>query len=222
MAAHRYWRLFVSSVVGSPNWCTIDEVELRTTPGGVTVTDAATVVTASSNYNGGSSAPAHVTDKTSGTFWTSATGTVQPSNPCWLMFDLGAPQAVVEFSITPLSGLPDRAPNSFALQASDDGVNWPPFSQIIPLQAPWTNTEKRVFSFAEYFLAGNAKLDTGVAASLVVVRAWDTHAHVMQSVPASDGSWKVFVTSGNYDVTVVGPSGYQPITHGPVVAVAAT
>lgn len=68
-------------------------------------------------------------------------------------------------------------------------------------------------------LGGVASLDTGAAASKVLVRHWATHAHVSDVVPAVDGEFEVFVPAGDYDVTVIGPAGYQPITHGPVAAV---
>lgn len=68
-------------------------------------------------------------------------------------------------------------------------------------------------------LAGVAKLDTGKAADVVLLRAWDTHQHVKDVVPAADGAWSSPVPLGDFEVTVRGPAGYQPITHGPVTAV---
>lgn len=67
-------------------------------------------------------------------------------------------------------------------------------------------------------IAGNAKLDGGAAAALVVARNWATHAHVGQATPASNGDFEIWVPQDQYDVTVFGPSGYQPVTHGPVTA----
>lgn len=68
-------------------------------------------------------------------------------------------------------------------------------------------------------IAGVAKLDTGVAASAVVARDWATRALLGQTIPATDGSFEIYVPSGKCDVTVFGPAGYQPITHGPIDAV---
>lgn len=69
-------------------------------------------------------------------------------------------------------------------------------------------------------LAGEGLLDTGAAALLIVVRRWDTHTHVGAVTPAGDGAWSLAVAdAGPYDVTTRGPSGYQPVVHGPVVAV---
>lgn len=65
-------------------------------------------------------------------------------------------------------------------------------------------------------LAGTAKLDTGGAASLVLVRDWQTHAHVARVTPDGDGAWQVTVAPGTYDITTIGPAGYQPVCEGPI------
>lgn len=67
-------------------------------------------------------------------------------------------------------------------------------------------------------LAGKATLDTGSPASRVLARNWDTDAPAGTATPGVDGSWSMYVAPGNYEVSVRGPTGYQPITHGPVVA----
>lgn len=65
-------------------------------------------------------------------------------------------------------------------------------------------------------LAGSAKRTDGQPATSVVVRRWDTHRTMKVITPGSDGSWSLSVPAGDYEVTATGPSGYQPITHGPV------
>lgn len=67
-------------------------------------------------------------------------------------------------------------------------------------------------------LAGSAKLDTGAPATVVLARRWDTHVHVAQATPDNNGTWSAYVDAGDYEVTTIGPSGYQPICHGPVTA----
>lgn len=68
-----------------------------------------------------------------------------------------------------------------------------------------------------YRLAGSAVLDTGAAADRVLVRDWDSYAHLAEVIPDVDGVWETFVPGGSYDVTTFGPEGYQPICHGPMV-----
>lgn len=67
-------------------------------------------------------------------------------------------------------------------------------------------------------LAGKAVLDTGAAATRVLARSWDDDAIAGSATPASDGTWSLYVAPGSYEVTFRGPPGYQPVTHGPVVA----
>ncbi|WP_155943258.1 hypothetical protein [Rhodanobacter thiooxydans] len=73
-------------------------------------------------------------------------------------------------------------------------------------------------AMARQQLGGSANLDTGSAASKVLVRRWDTHEHVDAVTPDGTGKWTSLVDPGDYEVTTIGPSGYQPICHGPVTA----
>lgn len=68
-------------------------------------------------------------------------------------------------------------------------------------------------------LAGTARLDNGAAASRVLVRNWDSDETVGSAIPDLSGAWQIYVPPGNYEVTSRGPAGYQPVTHGPVIAV---
>lgn len=117
MAAHRYWRLFVSSAVNSA-YVTIGELTLATTPGGASVATGGTA-SASSGYT-----PDKAFDGALGAgYWESqATGTA------WLQYDLGAggSKDIVEIRIYfPISGVSvNEAPSSFALYYSDDGAQW--------------------------------------------------------------------------------------------------
>lgn len=65
-------------------------------------------------------------------------------------------------------------------------------------------------------LAGNAKLDSGVAATGVLVRDWSTHAHVARITPDEEGDWSIELPAGLYDTTTLGPVGYQPVCDGPI------
>jgi len=63
---------------------------------------------------------------------------------------------------------------------------------------------------------GTARLDTGDAATAVLVRDWATHAHVAHVTPDIDGAWEATVPAGTYDITTIGPAGYQPACEGPI------
>lgn len=66
-------------------------------------------------------------------------------------------------------------------------------------------------------LAGIALLGNGSPASKIIVL--DTTAKLFQEVvfPAVDGTYAVDLPTGSYFVTAVGPAGYRPETHGPIV-----
>lgn len=68
-------------------------------------------------------------------------------------------------------------------------------------------------------LAGKALLDSGSPATRVLARNWDTDQTAGSAVPGVGGTWQIYVAPGNYEVSFRGPVGYQPVTHGPVVAV---
>ncbi|AHF05420.1 hypothetical protein MARPU_05810 [Marichromatium purpuratum 984] len=62
---------------------------------------------------------------------------------------------------------------------------------------------------------GNAtKAIDGSAADDVIVRAWGSHGHVIDVVPAPSGDWSAEVPPGTYDITYRS-AGCQPVCHGP-------
>lgn len=224
MAAYRYWRLYVSSVnnAGAPYYCIISEMELRAVSGGGDITTPSTIVTADTNYSG--HAPNAVVDNNPSTYWQTSSSYVQPSHPAWLLFDFGEPVEIVEYTIRGSSNASATSPMSFDLQASSDGVTFLPYQQHLPDQTGWTNGETRTFPvYATGYISGNAKLDTGLSASNVSAYLWDSpYTYLGSTVPASDGSWSIPVAAlsgGTVLVTVKGPSGYQPISHGPITPI---
>lgn len=67
-------------------------------------------------------------------------------------------------------------------------------------------------------LSGTAILDNGQPASSVMISDWDGARNCVVT-PAGSGAWEASVPPGDYLVTGIGPSGYRPISHGPVTAV---
>jgi PKD repeat protein len=218
MAAFRYWRLFIQAVNNPVDYCSIIEIELHASVGGPDVTSPSTPVTASSFFSG--QIPSNTVDNGTNQ-WSTALQNVSAANPCWLVFDLGTPQSIVEFSITgPPAGFSSRGPKIFALQASDDGVTWPVFAQRVADQVNWSASQTRVFPVTISYVGGNAKLDSGTRADLVRVIAWDSPYGVIGNmVPATNGDWKMMVDVPRVLAVICGPSGYQPVAHGPIDAV---
>lgn len=65
-------------------------------------------------------------------------------------------------------------------------------------------------------IAGTATLDNGNAVSSIIIT--DVLAKKSAVVtPAADGTWSAAVPAGSYFVGAMGPTGYRPLAHGPIV-----
>ncbi|MDD2978125.1 discoidin domain-containing protein [Aquabacterium sp.] len=127
MAAHRYWRLFISAAFNS-QYVTIGELTFATTPGGASVATGGTA-SASSFWPGSLPAKAFKGASSPNDWWSSNGG-----GSAWLQYDLGSgnEKDIVEMRIyfpAGNAGYTDQAPSSFSLHYSDDGANWTRQSQ---------------------------------------------------------------------------------------------
>lgn len=130
MAAHRYWRLYITAV-NANQYVGVSEIELfDATYADVTTGLAAANVTHSSRlgsaYNG-----SNVIDDDFTTLWHTNGATVPSvANPEWVKIDLGAgnDKDVIALSIkgriTGEAYVPEQCPKDFKLQYSDDGATW--------------------------------------------------------------------------------------------------
>lgn len=124
----RYWRLLFTANNGhAGNYVGLQELELRSEPGGADLTNPQTAVSASSWYTKDDLRPLKVIDNNYTeflhAFWLSAAGAIYPH---WLSLDLGSEQKVVEVTLWPqnYAGTITRTPKDFDIQASPDGVTW--------------------------------------------------------------------------------------------------
>lgn len=127
MAAHRYWRLYISRTGGSAN-TSVGELVLATTPGGA---QAATGGTASASSTFGANVAALAFDGTTSTanFWLSVSGGMPAgSGQEFLQYDMGVGGGIdvaeVRLYYNGLTSGPNTYPSNFALLYSDDGVKW--------------------------------------------------------------------------------------------------
>lgn len=70
-----------------------------------------------------------------------------------------------------------------------------------------------------YKLAGIALREDQEPVDVVLVRDVLTRDHLSTVVPDVNGAWELRVPPGDYEVTAVGPDGYQPETFSPVASV---
>jgi hypothetical protein len=83
-----------------------------------------------------------------------------------------------------------------------------------------TEVLARANTFLEtHKLAGTALIEGGDAADAVLIRRAIDRLHLATVTPDVDGSWVATLPPGNYEVSLVGPSGYSAKTFTPIAAV---
>ena len=68
-------------------------------------------------------------------------------------------------------------------------------------------------------IAGTALLSSGSRATEVLVRRASDRLHLARVTPASDGTWTAVLPPDDYEVLLVGPSGYSSKSFTPITAV---
>jgi hypothetical protein len=145
MAAHRYWRVYISSVQDGSNYVSCMELEMHTSIGGASV---CTGGTASASSDGFGWVPANAFDgSTAGNGWHSGNGAL-PGTVEWLKYDFGSgnDKDIVEFSYASRATFQTtQAPRDFQLQYSDDNSAW---TTLIDRQfeTAWTSGQTRTYS----------------------------------------------------------------------------
>jgi hypothetical protein len=121
MAAHRYWRLYVTEVNGAVNVTSVRELELHTTVGGADVTGTGTAFASGAD----ASFPASAAFDNTSTPWRQTAAL-----PVYVGYDFGAgnDKDIVEISIT--AQTVNQVPVSWQLQYSDDFATWTPLYTV--------------------------------------------------------------------------------------------
>ncbi len=119
MAAHRYWRLYMTAGPAGAGVFAMNELQLMIAAGGVSVATGG-AASASTTYSGFSAAAAFDGNLTVDG-WASTTQVNE-----WLKYDfgVGVTKDIVEFGITARGGYGNQAPTGGKLQWSDDDVTW--------------------------------------------------------------------------------------------------
>jgi hypothetical protein len=140
MAAHRYWRMYITANNGYPGgwYMTIAELQLRTSFGGATVCTGGTPISDSA-YPGRPASYAFDGNTTSS--WSSDSIAL----PHYIGYDFGAgnEKDIVEMSVMPADGI-NRYPTDWQLQYSDNGTTW---ATLFRVQfSDWTSAGPFVFN----------------------------------------------------------------------------
>lgn len=138
MAAHRYWRVYITAAIGVPH-LDISEIEFRASIGGADQCAGGTAI-----YSGQTSGfeASKAFDNTTSTTWY-----VNQSSfplPQWIGYDFGAGNGkdIVEFALTCWSS--NEMAKDFQLQYSDDGSTW--LTLYDRAGESWTTGQTKAFS----------------------------------------------------------------------------
>lgn len=211
LTAYSYFRLVISKAAdGGNGYVTVNEFGLYTDEdhSGTNLATGATA-TAISQYVADTGA-AKAIDGGASTFWESNSA----SGDKWLQVQLGS-AAVVRSVYISSTTYPDEVPRDFQLQASNDGSTWVTIFSWVD----WVTSTVAKSSYEKINLkiGGVSRLDSDLRSSRVLVFDWASGAFAASIVPNIDGSWGY--RPANTDdllVTHIGPSGYRPVSDGPI------
>lgn len=79
----------------------------------------------------------------------------------------------------------------------------------------------RAALFDPHMLAGTAVRTDGAPATQVRIRRASDLEHFAAVTPDDEGRWSARVPPGDYEIVIVGPSGFEPQVYSPVSAVPA-
>lgn len=127
MSAHRYWRILIWTSPYNPNqYTSIAECLMMETIGGSNVATGGTAAASSYYMSSATYQPSNAFDGNAATYWHSGTGTVTPSAPEWLSYDLGSgvTKDIRAISLQARNDFNYQIPSTGAVQYSDDNTNW--------------------------------------------------------------------------------------------------
>lgn len=160
--------------------------------------------------------PENTIDGNAATYWESAilAGSSGGGNTKWFKVDLGTPMEVRSLYLSSTIYV-DEVPVDWDLQASNDDATWVTLREFRNWTAP--GVAKSDYADLTMVVGGVSKLDNGQRSSRVLVYDWLTGELLKSIVPESNGSWK-YQPSTMRDVLVthIGPSGFKPLSDGPI------
>lgn len=134
----RYWRLVIQAIASSP--AQVGELELHETAGGADVTGSGTAINGSGFLSGHGADKAFDNDPLNQWEY----GFTDTTPHAWFAYDFGTNKNIVEIAITAYDNA-SRAPTSFTIQRSDDGIRWASPDITISSLSAWAAGQTRYF-----------------------------------------------------------------------------
>ena len=130
----------------------------------------------------------------------------------WLAVQLPEAKVVRSFYLSQTAWA-GETPRDFLIQGSNDGTNWTTVVEFVD----FATGNYTGYTSINLSIGGVSKLDTGNPSLRVLVHNWTTGQFVASIIPAADGAWNYRPRStADLLVTHIGPSGYRPISDGPI------
>lgn len=214
MAEYSKWRILIRKTVsGNPGvvaYAAVSELKAYGASDGSGPNLFQGGVASASEVNSNYTA-ANAFDGNSATTWESTSATQVTK---WLRYDLPAPVNVKSLNLTHNTWLGEM-PDNFAIQGSNDGVNWSTLAEITGFMSK-TSTSGGFIAFG-LTLRGVSKIDTGQPAVRVLIHRWSDGVLLASTIPDKNGNWE-FRPGQAVEVLVthIGPAGYRPLSDGPV------
>lgn len=218
IVAYRYYRLVLrknSNALGSNIYFTINEFGLYADVdhSGPNLCAGATATAQDQYANFG---PQNAIDGNPTSYWESAilSGGYAGGNTKWLQVDLGTPREIRSLYLSSTT-YPNEVPVDWDIQASNDSATWVTLSEFRNWTAP--GVTKSGYEALTLVVGGVSKLDNGQRSSRVLVYDWITGELLQSIVPELNGSWNYRPgTMREVLVTHTGPSGFKPLSDGPI------
>ena len=215
LEAYSKYRIYVTRTAitdaGAPNYCTINEFRGFTNGDG----------SGSNLFTGGTaSASGAYSDQTANLAFDGNAATYWESDDAasgfrWLRYDLASAVVIRNFYLSSTT-YPSEVPRDFLLQGSNDGTSWTTLFQAVDWVA--TNVAKSESMRLDLSVGGASLLDTGVGSIKVLLHRYSDGVLIGSASPnAVTGQWQY--RPQNNDpllVTHIGPSGFRPVSDGPV------
>lgn len=164
------------------------------------------VVTAS--HQNGTYVAANAIDGNASTVWETDVSATDK----WLAVQLPEARVVRSFYLSQTTWATET-PRDFLIQGSNDGTNWTTLAEFVD----FATGNYSGYTSINLSIGGVSKLDTGDPSLRVLVHNWTTGQLVASIIPAADGAWNYRPHStADLLVTHIGPSGYRPISDGPI------
>lgn len=215
LEAYSKYRIYVTrtatSDAGAPSYCTINEFRGFTNgDGSGSNLFMGGTASASGAYSAQTANLAF--DGNAATYWESDNAA---SGFRWLRYDLASAVVIRNFYLSSTT-YPGEVPRDFLLQGSNDGTSWTTLFQVVDWVA--TSVGKTESIRLDLSVGGTSLLDTGVGSIKVLLHRYSDGVLIGSTSPnAVTGQWQYRLQNNDQLlVTHIGPSGFRPISDGPV------